>query len=145
MATLLAWRQLSICMAACLLADSSSVAAMTHFLNLVILLSAAVVFHSPRGRAFVPSETVAARPSKTETIDPIPSNTLLSSSRPPPEEPLQDDNNEIPQAADIRQFLNQCAIQSFLFLLTQTRDPHTIKWVDSFTRPTMGPYGSERD
>lgn len=47
-----------------------------------------------------------------------------------------------PDVADIRQFLNQCSIQSFMYLLTQTRDPHTIKWVDTFTRPTTGPDGS---
>jgi hypothetical protein len=114
---------------------------MFHFLNLVRLLAAAVLFHSPSGHAFVPSETVG-RPSSLQKRS-IELPPLLSSSRPPPEEPpLQDYNNEIPEAADFRQFLNQCAIQSFLFLLTQTRDPHTIKWLDSFTRPTMGPYGS---
>jgi hypothetical protein len=43
--------------------------------------------------------------------------------------------------ADIRLFLTQCSIQSFLFLLTQTRDLHTIKWLDTFTRPTTGPFG----
>ena len=111
--------------------------------NLAILLLAAGV---TRGCAFVPSGRMAARPLQKQKrlMQFPPTTTLLSSFRPPsPEEPLQDDNHDIPQAADIRQFLNQCAIQSFLFLLTQTRDPHTIKWVDSFTRPTMGPYGSD--
>jgi hypothetical protein len=43
--------------------------------------------------------------------------------------------------ADIRLFLTQCSIQSFMFLLAQTRDLHTIKWLDTFTRPTTGPFG----
>jgi len=42
---------------------------------------------------------------------------------------------------DVRLLLTQCSIQSFLFLLTQMRDPHLIKWLDSFTKPTTGPYG----
>jgi hypothetical protein len=113
---------------------------MIHFLNLVRLLAVAVLFYSPSGHAFVPSETVG-RPSLQKRSIELP--PLLSSSRPLHEEPpLRDYNNEIPEAADFRQFLNQCAIQSFLFLLTQTRDPHTIKWLDSFTRPIMGLYGN---
>lgn len=33
------------------------------------------------------------------------------------------------------QFLNQCSIQSFVFLLGSLRDPQTIRWVDNFTAP----------
>jgi len=42
---------------------------------------------------------------------------------------------------DVRLLLTQCSIQSFMFLLTQMRDPHLIKWLDSFTKPTTGPFG----
>lgn len=38
---------------------------------------------------------------------------------------------------DFRSFLNQCTIQSFMFLLRSTRDPHTIRWLDNFTRPVV--------
>jgi len=34
-------------------------------------------------------------------------------------------------------FLTQCTIQSFMFLLAQTRDPHTIRWLDAFTQPNL--------
>lgn len=42
---------------------------------------------------------------------------------------------------DVRLLLTQCSIQSFMFLCTQMRDPHLIKWLDSFTKPTTGPFG----
>lgn len=34
-------------------------------------------------------------------------------------------------------FLNQCAIQSFLFLLKSMRDPQTVLWIEAFTKPTI--------
>ena len=38
---------------------------------------------------------------------------------------------------DFPQFLNQCAIQSFLIVLRSLRDPQTIRWVDNFTAPVF--------
>ena len=38
---------------------------------------------------------------------------------------------------DFRMFLNQCSVQSFLFLLRQVRDVHTLKYVEDFTRPNL--------
>lgn len=35
------------------------------------------------------------------------------------------------------QFLNQCTIQSFMFLLKTCRDPQTILWIESFTQPAI--------
>ncbi len=32
-------------------------------------------------------------------------------------------------------FLNQCTIQSFLFLLKSLRDPQTVMWLEEFTQP----------
>ena len=32
----------------------------------------------------------------------------------------------------IRQLLTQRSIQSFLFLLSQCRDPHTVRWIEEF-------------
>ena len=44
-------------------------------------------------------------------------------------------------------FLNQCSVQSFLFLARQLRDPQTILWVENFTQPALkarkGPSYSE--
>ena len=40
---------------------------------------------------------------------------------------------------DFRTFLNQCSLQSFMFLLKSTRDPHTIRWLDNFTQPSIDP------
>lgn len=34
-------------------------------------------------------------------------------------------------------FLNQCAIQSFLFLLKSMRDPQTVLWIEDFTQPNI--------
>jgi hypothetical protein len=35
-------------------------------------------------------------------------------------------------------FLNQCAIQSlFVFLLKSLRDPHTVLWLEEFTKPSI--------
>ena len=38
---------------------------------------------------------------------------------------------------DFRTFMNQCTIQSFLFLVSQMRDVHTVAWVEDFTQPTI--------
>lgn len=40
-------------------------------------------------------------------------------------------------AQDLRQFLNQRTIQSFMYLLSSTRDLHTVAWLDNFTRPII--------
>ena len=34
-------------------------------------------------------------------------------------------------------FLNQCCIQSFLFLLKSLRDPQTVLWIEEFTQPNV--------
>ena len=39
---------------------------------------------------------------------------------------------------DFRTFLNQCSIQSFMFLLRQLRDMQTVFWIESFTKPVTG-------
>jgi len=38
---------------------------------------------------------------------------------------------------DFRTFLNQCSIQSFMFLLRQLRDMQTVLWMESFTQPSI--------
>jgi hypothetical protein len=35
-------------------------------------------------------------------------------------------------------FLNQCTVQSFMFLLKTCRDPQTVLWIERFTRPIIG-------
>mmetsp|Transcript_15058 Transcript_15058/g.33594 ORF Transcript_15058/g.33594 Transcript_15058/m.33594 type:complete len:246 (+) Transcript_15058:52-789(+) len=75
-----------------------------------------------------------SRPSQWSSLFSDPTNENQDSS---PKVPDEDDS----RPPDIRMFLNQRSIQSFMFLLTQTRDPHTIKWLDDFTRPTTGPFG----
>jgi hypothetical protein len=48
---------------------------------------------------------------------------------------------------DFDQFLNQCTTQGFLFLLTTCRDPHTVQYLEKFTKPMISapfrlPYSS---
>lgn len=43
---------------------------------------------------------------------------------------------------DFRAFLTQRSIQSFMFLLAQTRDMYTIRWLDNFTQPVLPDVGS---
>ena len=38
-------------------------------------------------------------------------------------------------AQDVRLFLTQRCIQSFMFLLAATRDLHTVWWLDNFVQP----------
>jgi hypothetical protein len=38
---------------------------------------------------------------------------------------------------DFRTFLNQCTVQSFLFLVRQMRDVQTVAWLEEFTQPTV--------
>lgn len=40
-------------------------------------------------------------------------------------------------ANDFPIFLNQCTIQTFVFLLKSMKDPHTVKWIDEFTQPIV--------
>lgn len=40
-------------------------------------------------------------------------------------------------ANDFEIFLNQCAIQSFLFLVQSMRDPQTVFWLEDFTQPAI--------
>jgi len=45
---------------------------------------------------------------------------------------------------DLRSFVTQRCIQSFMFLLASTRDLHTVKWLDSFVQPiTLNNYWEE--
>lgn len=50
-------------------------------------------------------------------------------------------NSEIlpanPHPQEIRSFLTQRSIQSFMFLLASTRDLHTVRWLDNFTKPVI--------
>ena len=38
---------------------------------------------------------------------------------------------------DFMSFLNQCSIQSFIFLVNSLRDRHTALWVEEFTSPIL--------
>ena len=45
---------------------------------------------------------------------------------------------------DLRSFVTQRCIQSFMFLLASTRDLHTVKWIDSLVKPiTLNNYWEE--
>ena len=47
-------------------------------------------------------------------------------------------------AQDVRLFLTQRTIQSFMFLLASTRDLHTVGWLDRFVEPiTINNYWNE--
>ncbi len=47
----------------------------------------------------------------------------------------QSDDNGGVAAQDVRLFLTQRSIQSFMFLLAATRDLHTVWWLDNFIQP----------
>jgi len=48
------------------------------------------------------------------------------------------------EAQDLRLFVTQRCVQSFMFLLASMRDLHTVSWVDSFVRPiTINNYWEE--
>jgi len=55
--------------------------------------------------------------------------------------------DEIPSGAqDLRLFLTQRCIQSFMYLLSSTHDLHTVSWLDNFTQPiTINNYWDEDD
>jgi len=38
---------------------------------------------------------------------------------------------------DFLLFMNQCAIQSFMLVLSSLRDPQTVRWVDNYTQPVI--------
>ncbi len=47
----------------------------------------------------------------------------------------EDDEMLSASTQDVRSFLTQRCIQSFMFLLASTRDLHTVGWLDNFTQP----------
>ena len=50
------------------------------------------------------------------------------------------------EVQDLRSFISQRCIQSFMFLLASTRDLHTVKWLDRFVKPiTLNNYWEEDD
>mmetsp|Transcript_14584 Transcript_14584/g.24788 ORF Transcript_14584/g.24788 Transcript_14584/m.24788 type:complete len:456 (+) Transcript_14584:168-1535(+) len=50
-------------------------------------------------------------------------------------ESTKDDEMLPASVQDLRSFLTQRCIQSFMFLLASTRDLHTVSWLDNFTQP----------
>ena len=48
-----------------------------------------------------------------------------------------DDDGDGIQLMDLRSFLTQRCIQSFMFLLASTRDLHTVWWLDNFIKPII--------
>lgn len=54
------------------------------------------------------------------------------------------DSSPAASVQDIRLFLTQRCIQSFMFLLSSTRDLHTVGWLDRFVQPiTINNYWNE--
>ena len=47
----------------------------------------------------------------------------------------EDDGMLSTSTQDVRSFVTQRCIQSFMYLLASTRDLHTVCWLDSFTQP----------
>jgi len=58
----------------------------------------------------------------------------------------QDDDTMSASAQDLRSFVTQRCIQSFMFLLASTRDLHTVCWLDNFIQPiTINNYDWDLD
>ncbi len=58
----------------------------------------------------------------------------------------QDDDTISASAQDLRSFVTQRCIQSFMFLLASTRDLHTVSWLDNFIQPiTINNYDWDLD
>ena len=58
----------------------------------------------------------------------------------------QDDDTMSASAQDLRSFVTQRCIQSFMFLLASTRDLHTVWWLDNFIQPiTINNYDWDLD
>lgn len=57
-----------------------------------------------------------------------------------------DDTMSASSAQDLRSFVTQRCIQSFMFLLASTRDLHTVWWLDNFIQPiTINNYDWDLD
>ena len=55
-----------------------------------------------------------------------------------------EDIEEVDPAQDLQSFVTQRCIQSFMYLLSETRDLHTVWWLDNFTEPIItNPYQDE--
>lgn len=58
----------------------------------------------------------------------------------------KDDDTMSASAQDLRSFVTQRCIQSFMFLLASTRDLHTVWWLDNFIQPiTINNYDWDLD
>lgn len=78
------------------------------------------------------NEPVAASDGSEDDFDDEEDDFLVIPTKIPTKESL---SWEIGNSFD--QFLNQCTIQSFMFLLKTCRDPQTVIWIEKFTQPTI--------
>ena len=103
------------------------------FVSLLLVLPSGVSAFVPTPRRILPPRggSFSTRPSWSSS-----SSALWYDSR--------DDNDNVPPPRrawsvtnDFSTFLNQITCQSFLFVLGSLRDPHTVRWVDTFTQPVF--------
>lgn len=95
-------------------------------LLLVVHTSTTLLLVAALADAFAPPATTGVPRATTST-------TLYYRDDVPPigSSPQWETPNDFPQ------FLTQCSIQSFLFLLKSLRDDHTLQWLHDFTDPVM--------
>lgn len=95
---------------------------------LLLATSPCYAFHSPHFRH---SNLALPRSSSSTTSF---SNVKQFVHNRPSASAHSDDDSEV-SAQDVRLFLTQRCIQSFMFLLAATRDLHTVWWLDNFVQP----------
>ena len=98
-----------------------------------LLAALAAALAPPSADAWTPKLAPAA--SAKSTFGPSSSTRLFST---PDPAPSSGDPNSV-----YRTFINQCSVQSFMFLLKTTRDPYSIRWLDNFTMPAIRPGGRD--
>ena len=95
----------------------------TFFWILLSLLQSSSAFYSPR-------QTRCSTVSTISSHDPLNHFRFAMASS-----STEDDGMLSTSTQDVRSFLTQRCIQSFMYLLASTRDLHTVAWLDNFTQP----------
>ncbi len=105
--------------------------ALAHITFWILSLPSSFAFYSPR-------ELSRALPSTISNHEPLQHfRFALDSSISGDDNDTKstEDDEMSASTQDIRSFVTQRCIQSFMFLLASTRDLHTVWWLDNFTQP----------
>lgn len=105
-----------------------------HITFWILSLPTSSAFYSPRElRCALPSTISSHEPLQHFKFAMASDNSISGDDN--DNKRTEDDEMLSTSTQDVRSFVTQRCIQSFMFLLASTRDLHTVWWLDNFTQP----------